>query len=725
MVNTWYVAPDNTTVPGVTVVATGTAGYANSWTTCGKWSDFIASGGVWNAKYQSGDTLVMLPGIYLSTAFTWGTGLKSTTGSQIFNQMNVTALWPSGAVGFAYIKGDRTSPWPFDAVAAGANTGATFLTINTSTHTVSNFSNIHWVNWGGIVVPGLTNGAPLGVVNFTNCYATNFEQGGGYASSNVLGQLDTNVTDVVAHGYARGWYRGWGSYKVKGFVGDSEFQATTRTTSAASTSAFNSFDANVAASVTNHPCRVENAIGRNHAAGSVSAGNYPQGDFLIGEENVIDIQLINIKAYGSGDRNVDLKCGGHGTRIWSYGAGFGHGHHLDTTPANYDQSYFGTSFRPLTSSAAAGSVQMSGYSQSTACVLIQKPTAAMAAAAGYSIFVTGCDPSKFQHDMYGSFHAGRSDNFSGLVVYSAANATLTGGSNAGDANCIQNWPVFGAATGTGPWSVGGLAASTSYVLKTRAVDSSGTAGPWSPTYTVTTGTNTYSGADVTKPPTPAAPTSVTGGSNYVTYNFAQVTQDSGVAIQGYLAYITMPGDTVPIFSGPGKSASPGKIWGLTPGTSYTLYLASYDGNMNVSDLSTGVGFSTTGTAPGTTIGSNTPAQAQFPGGMTTTTDYTVDTQAKMLALSATVGKTAARTDTGQTFTLTALPASTLGNWSAATGIAYYNPRMVGISVPAAVTNAVYYEVGLSSGTVIGRMHPTQASFSTTLTQTNMTVATTP
>jgi hypothetical protein len=692
----FYCAPDGTVDPAVTLVATGTANYGKGWNTCAKWSDFLnATNGLWYGSAFDGtsdDVIYFYPGVYKTTAITGGWpvgGIKVSSGADNFPYVNMQGQWPNGMPGYANFVGTRTWPWPYDA--SSANPGEDWMTYNLATSIQATFKYIHWQNLDFLVHLGapLGNSPNMGSMTMDHCLATNFE-GGFYASSSFDGMHSVTSTNCFARGYTRGWARTFGSYNITDAVFDSEFQSTTRTGSAASTFGCNAFDVTPWASSTTWPCSYLRVVTRNHAAGT-SVSNYLQGDGQVSEENAGWTSTIDCYTEGNGDRGWDWKCPGVLLRCVARKNGYGFGHHNDYDFATVTQCLFDTGYRdpnPAANGLASASVQAVGATRAFKSVFRSNPTAAQvtalhaqSAGADYCIYDISVAPSSFQHDLYSSVRRGQLYMTDCYEMWNATNGAVEShGGGSGDNSPFQNIPVFGSVVTGSVFT--NLNPNTAYTLKGRGVDATGAAGPYSATSTWTTGALLQPATmDLTKPASPTGLTVTGTTATTVTFTFNTVPQDSGTAIYGYMPFIKLQGDSVPIMAVPACSASPFTIYSLPPGN-HTLYLSAWDGTGNFSDLSTGVPFTIT----------NSPAGASL---------------AAPAALTLAVG-------------ITTLSGTTLRA-----------PRMIGVSMPRsggagtpAVVGATYYEVAdNASGVTYARAFPTTASYQTTIVKTHCTTMT--
>lgn len=606
MSNTWYVAPDATTTPGVTVVAIGATGYGTAWNKAAKWSDFNnGAGSIWQTKVASGDTIIFLAGQYkLSAAVGGWSNLNWNITNLSFSGQTV-----DGKLGIAQFVGSRTFPWP-TAGNSGGTVGETMWRITGNIGT-SSFSGMAWRSVGFPVTTANNGTVPvLGTINFTDCSVLNAAGCLGYTQTNTDGLLNVTRTRCKMHGYSQGGTRVWGSITDVDVVCDSEFQATANSSNASNTSGANSFDAIPGHSTTTTPVTISRSIYRNNAAGSSIGGNYAQGDGVVCEENVGTFSGKDILTYGNGDRGVDLKCAGTAIRHHSWGDGTaGIAHHMDNLPVNVYQSSFRTGSRPTGASAATSSVQSSGIINLYQSALIANPTSAQTSNNPYSLSKGDVDTSSFQHSIYGSLRQGQvlvNDTW-GFYTGSAGATETNGYSGSADpARCAA---IFGLTPGTTrhfairacaqDGSSSAITSTTAFTLD-AASGVGDTTGPAAPTGLTVVGATSGSG-------TSGSPFVVSSPTN-ITLSWVPVPQDAGVEIQGHIFRVLMPGDASSIPIMPGKTTTPVTFSGFKPSTTYRISCAAYDGNGNVGTYTSDVYF-TTGSGTANTSTPSTPPLA--------------------------------------------------------------------------------------------------------------------
>lgn len=176
---TWYVAPDNTTVPGVGFPAIGSAGYGTSFALAVKWSEFNQTSGLWKTLVATGDTIIFLQGRYLLSALIGGWTTLSWGSGQV---PAMTAQTITGGRGYAQFVGTRTSPWPLTAlagfvtckVAAGSN-GAALPQANINVDTTTGFKPSGSITISGSVITytGITGTSFTGCTGGSATLATN------------------------------------------------------------------------------------------------------------------------------------------------------------------------------------------------------------------------------------------------------------------------------------------------------------------------------------------------------------------------------------------------------------------------------------------------------------------------------------------------------------------------------------------------------------------------
>lgn len=576
---TWYVAPDATTVTGVTVVALGTSGYATAWNKAAKWSDFNEATGVWKAKVASGDTVVFLAGRYLLSAAVSGWTALSDT----FGTVTLAGQTVDGKNAFAVFVGGRDAPWPRAGNAGASSQGEVFLNLKSGAAS-TNLSFIWFRNVKYPITPNAAVGNDLGTVTFTDCGATNTAGGLLYTQARTDGSVNVVQTRCKVHGYSQANARVWGSIVQTDCVLDSEFQAT----AASRSSATSTSGAHVMDNVPGYtPARwissATRCIYRNHAAGS-SGGSYSQGDGFIGEENTGTFTAVDTLTYGNGDRGLDMKCGGTSIRPSCWGDGTGAvGHHLDTEPWNIYQMVAFTGARPAGASTSSEVVQSGGLTIAYQSALIAKPTAAQVANNAYCVTHGDTDISSWQASVFGPDRRGDISLVDcWLLIGTTAGATEQGGYT----NSADN----GRAV-----AIPGLTPAGSYNLKVRARAQDESASAYTSTVAYTmdaAGTGDTTG--------PAAPTNLAQSaisSSTVTMTWTKVAADAGVQIAGYMfrmKRVTAPADASYIYVMPTKGASPVTFSGLAVSTNYVFGVAAYDVNGNVGTFTSDLSVTTSG-----------------------------------------------------------------------------------------------------------------------------------
>lgn len=273
MATTWYVAPDATTVPGVTPVAIGTSGYGTFWDHAAKWSDFQTAGGV-QSLIGPGDFVKFLAGEYLLSAMSGGWSPITWTNAGVTLQGRTV----NGKIGHAVFKGTRDWPWPANGDAAAATVGETFIRLG-GTNSAPTMSGIFFRNMQYSVTTNGNGTTPtLGTLTQTDCGATNVAGGLMYTGTKTDGLVNVVQTRCKIHGYSKGNAHVWGSITLADCVIDSEFQTTNRSAdSATSTSAAHVLDALAGFAPGVWPGQATNCVFRNNAAGDFVMFLNPHG----------------------------------------------------------------------------------------------------------------------------------------------------------------------------------------------------------------------------------------------------------------------------------------------------------------------------------------------------------------------------------------------------------------------------------------------------------------
>lgn len=265
----WYVAPDDTTNPLVTLANIGDVGYGTSWTQAVKWSDINNGvGSLWQTLLTNNDTVKFLPAGYnlADVAGGWTALAVSKTNLTLKAEL---ASGPGNGflLGFAIFTGTRPWPWP-QAGGPGAETMFR-LTANVGTLNIIGLS-FHHMSYP-VTPASPTAGTVLGTVAFTDCKSLNTEGGLLYTNVRTDGLVNVSGTRSKAKGYSSGNFRVWGSITTVDCVFDSEFQSTNLSASnAQATSGAHVMDAQPAYSTTTWPMVVTRCIGKNHAAGQAN-----------------------------------------------------------------------------------------------------------------------------------------------------------------------------------------------------------------------------------------------------------------------------------------------------------------------------------------------------------------------------------------------------------------------------------------------------------------------
>lgn len=265
----WYVAPDATTVPGVTPIAIAAAdpAYGTSWGKAAKWSEFVTAGGIIASKLTNNDTIVFLGAEYKLTDISGGLWTPinwSFTGVKFWGRFFDMTLGP------AVFKGTRDWPWPAGGDPSAGSLGETFMRL-VGVGSAPYMSGCHFRNMLFSVTPA-SNGDSriLGTLTQDDCGAMNVAGALVYTSTRQDGRLNIVQNRCVAHGYAKGNARVWGSFQHTDCIMDSEFHADDKNASLATpTSAANSKDAQPGITVTTYPSSSTRCIYKNHMAGIV------------------------------------------------------------------------------------------------------------------------------------------------------------------------------------------------------------------------------------------------------------------------------------------------------------------------------------------------------------------------------------------------------------------------------------------------------------------------
>lgn len=575
----WYIAPDGVTKTGLTFANIGDSGYGTAWNKAVRWSDFQGGSGAW-ANRANNDTFHFLAcgkPYLINNGSGWVTLANNQTGTT-FQSESIDGTVMRGAV----FKGTRDWPWP-KAGETATYAGETFMTISAAS-AAPTFNSLSWVN---MLIPGRpSGGGDIGHVTFNDCYTRNTSRGLFYTESRTDGRCSVEFNRCELHGYNKGNARIWANNDGLGIIArdsffDSEHQNDNSNFNNASTpSGLHIMDAIPTVQTVKSPMTVERCTFINHRAG-YNGSAYPQGDGVIGEENVGTITAKDVLTYGNGDRGVDLKCAGQLIRHTSFGDGYALGHHLDTIPVDVYNAVYYTGAR-LTASGAPPSVaciQASGWTRAFKGWFSARPTAAQAAFANTAISTASVDPHKWQSQIYGGTHQGKVEM---TDCYETVKTSVSATESTGYAGTSVNGRIG---------AVFGLTPSTAYTFKVRGLGPDGAPGTFSSNVAVTMSADGGGERVALAAPTGLTATPTSGGLD-CTFTWTGVAEDAGTSVQGYIIEVDF-GDGkgfIPML--PGKSSSPFTLSGFQPATAYTARVRAYDSNMNLGTASSTQGFTT-------------------------------------------------------------------------------------------------------------------------------------
>jgi hypothetical protein len=467
----WYIAPDGLTKTGLTFANIGDPGYGTAWNKAVRWSEFQTASGAW-ANRANSDIFHFLACSkpYTITNGVW-VGLVNNKTGTTFQSESIDGRVMRGAV----IKGTRDTPWP-KAGETATYSGEVFMTITVAA-SAATFNSMSFLNMKSVTQPNAA-GADMGHFTYNDCYAKNVSRGLLYTEARTDGRCSVEFNRCQIHGYDKGNARIWANndglgVSTKDCFFDSEHQNDNSSFNNASTpSAMHIMDSIPTVQTVKSPMTVERVTVINHRAG-YTGSTYPQGDGIIGEENVGTITLKDVLSYGNGDRGIDLKCSGTVVRHTSFGDGYALGHHLDTNPVDAYNCIYYTGAR-LTASGAPPSVaciQASGWTRMFKSWFAARPTATQEAFTNYAISTASVDPHKWQSQVYGGAHQGKVEM---TDSYETVKTSVGAAETVGYSGSSVNGRVG---------AIFGLTPSTSYTVKVRGLGPDGAAGTYSSTVT--------------------------------------------------------------------------------------------------------------------------------------------------------------------------------------------------------------------------------------------------